>query len=200
MFEKSDKKLVTVVAPLALAVAMSVGTATAGSHGGKGNWTGSGSGGVVYNGSGNCWNTKGGKNERPECGDMMAKAAPMDSDGDGVPDDKDACPNTAKGVPVNEVGCPRDSDGDGVPDYKDKCPGTTAGVKVNANGCEIVADMVIRTTADHFDFDSAKLKPAMQAELVFGHIPRSPSLPFGWEYRVSTSGGNIFPIRLRKES
>ncbi|PLX81366.1 MAG: hypothetical protein C0616_04935 [Desulfuromonas sp.] len=32
-------------------------------------------------------------------------AAPMDSDGDGVPDDKDKCPGTAKGVPVDEFGC-----------------------------------------------------------------------------------------------
>jgi OmpA-OmpF porin, OOP family len=29
----------------------------------------------------------------------------------------------------------RDSDGDGVPDSRDKCPNTPKGVKVNANGC-----------------------------------------------------------------
>jgi outer membrane protein OmpA-like peptidoglycan-associated protein len=28
-----------------------------------------------------------------------------------------------------------DSDGDGVPDSRDKCPGTPKGVKVNAQGC-----------------------------------------------------------------
>ena len=33
---------------------------------------------------------------------------------------------------------PRDSDGDGVPDDRDRCPGTIAGAKVDANGCEFV--------------------------------------------------------------
>lgn len=164
MFGKSDNKLVAVVAPLTLAIAVSVGTANADSH--AGHWTGSGAGGVVMTGAGECWNTAGGKSMLPECGDAMPK--PMmaaDADGDGVPDDKDACPNTARGVAVNAVGCPKDSDGDGVADYKDKCPGTTAGVKVNANGCEIAASVVIQTTADDFDFDSAELKSNMQTEL-----------------------------------
>ncbi len=45
-----------------------------------------------------------------------------DSDGDGVPDRKDECPDTPPGVQVDEKGCPLDRDGDGVPDYKDECP------------------------------------------------------------------------------
>ncbi|MFO7555690.1 MAG: OmpA family protein, partial [Desulfobacterales bacterium] len=32
-------------------------------------------------------------------------AAPMDSDGDGVTDDKDQCPDTPKGATVDERGC-----------------------------------------------------------------------------------------------
>jgi len=63
-----------------------------------------------------------------------------DSDGDGVPDKLDECPNTPKGVAVDEKGCPLDSDGDGVPDYLDKCPDTPAGVKVDAKGCPIDSD------------------------------------------------------------
>ncbi|NWG87918.1 MAG: OmpA family protein [Hydrogenophilaceae bacterium] len=62
---------------------------------------------------------------------------PADADGDGVPDNRDKCPDTPKGVQVDEHGCPLDSDGDGVPDYKDKCPGTPKGAKVDADGCEI---------------------------------------------------------------
>lgn len=45
-----------------------------------------------------------------------------DSDGDGVPDKKDECPNTPAGVAVNKVGCPLDRDNDGVYDYVDACP------------------------------------------------------------------------------
>lgn len=56
-----------------------------------------------------------------------------DSDGDGVPDRKDDCPNTPQGVAVDENGCPVDTDGDGVPDYKDDCP-TEAG-EIALNGC-----------------------------------------------------------------
>ncbi len=63
-----------------------------------------------------------------------------DSDGDGVPDSRDMCPNTPLGVKVDEYGCPLDADGDGVPDYLDKCPNTPAGVKVDAKGCPLDAD------------------------------------------------------------
>ncbi|WP_324676116.1 OmpA family protein [Hymenobacter sp. GOD-10R] len=47
---------------------------------------------------------------------------PKDTDGDGVPDRKDKCPDTPAGVAVDPNGCPLDGDGDGVPDYQDKCP------------------------------------------------------------------------------
>ena len=42
-----------------------------------------------------------------------------DSDGDGVPDKKDHCPDLPGLIELN--GCP-DSDGDGVPDRSDPCP------------------------------------------------------------------------------
>jgi len=164
MFEKADKKLIAMLTPIGLAVALGVGTAQADSHGGT--WTTSGAGGVVFNGSGECWNTIGGMNEFPQCGDMMpGEPKPMDADGDGVVDAKDECPNTPKGVAVDASGCPKDTDGDGVPDYKDDCPNTPKGAAVNAVGCEIAGDITINVTTDHFDFDSAELKPAMKEEL-----------------------------------
>jgi len=43
-----------------------------------------------------------------------------DSDGDGISDCFDRCPNTPGGVAVDSHGCPFDTDGDGVADYKDK--------------------------------------------------------------------------------
>ncbi|MEC9483464.1 MAG: OmpA family protein [Halomonas sp.] len=84
-----------------------------------------------------------------------ANGCPLDSDGDGVPDYMDECPGTPAGVEVNASGCPLDSDGDGVPDYMDQCPNTPAGAKVNALGCE--ADLVLEDVT--FEFDSAKLTP-----------------------------------------
>jgi OOP family OmpA-OmpF porin len=64
----------------------------------------------------------------------------IDSDGDGVPDNLDKCPNTPRGVAVDANGCPLDADGDGVPDYLDKCPNTPQGVKVDAEGCPLDSD------------------------------------------------------------
>ncbi len=68
------------------------------------------------------------------------KSNKKDSDGDGVPDKLDKCPDTPKGVSVDSNGCPMDSDQDGVPDYLDKCPDTPIGVKVDENGCPIDSD------------------------------------------------------------
>ena len=53
-----------------------------------------------------------------------------DTDGDGIEDSKDSCPNEAGLAEFN--GCP-DSDGDGVADKDDNCP-TVAGLKALA-GC-----------------------------------------------------------------
>lgn len=63
----------------------------------------------------------------------FALGAPKDSDGDGVKDKKDKCPDTPAGVAVDEDGCPLDRDGDGVPDYKDDCPDEAGDARFN--GC-----------------------------------------------------------------
>jgi OOP family OmpA-OmpF porin len=65
----------------------------------------------------------------------VAAAMPKDTDGDGVVDQFDRCPDTLLGVPVDGYGCPADSDRDGVLDYLDACPGTPAGTAVGQNGC-----------------------------------------------------------------
>ncbi len=49
-----------------------------------------------------------------------SQSCDTDSDGDGVSDCFDRCPDTPAGVAVDTHGCPVDTDGDGVPDFKDK--------------------------------------------------------------------------------
>jgi len=71
---------------------------------------------------------------------VYSDGCPTDLDGDGVPDYLDKCPNTPKGTVVNKDGCPADSDGDGVLDVNDKCPGTPRGVAVDATGCPLDSD------------------------------------------------------------
>ena len=75
-------------------------------------------------------------------GSLLCERPPEDSDGDGVTDDLDQCPDTpmqAHGM-VDEQGCPLDSDGDGVPDYLDRCPDTPEGVSVDESGCPVDSD------------------------------------------------------------
>ena len=43
---------------------------------------------------------------------------PLDSDGDGVPDDSDQCPGTPTGTPVDANGCPLPPP---LPTSKDEC-------------------------------------------------------------------------------
>jgi outer membrane protein OmpA-like peptidoglycan-associated protein len=80
-------------------------------------------------------------NNRDRCPDTPSGAqvnefgCPTDNDGDGVPNGLDRCPNTAVGATVDSSGCPRDSDGDNIPDGIDRCPDTPAGVLVDATGC-----------------------------------------------------------------
>ncbi len=63
-----------------------------------------------------------------------------DSDGDGVPDNRDKCPGTGAGCRVDVNGCPTDADGDGVCDGVDRCPETPRGALVDASGCPLDSD------------------------------------------------------------
>ena len=63
-----------------------------------------------------------------------------DTDGDGIRDVFDQCPDTPPMVTVDEFGCPIDSDRDNVPDYADECPNTPVNIPVDINGCPVDAD------------------------------------------------------------
>lgn len=71
----------------------------------------------------------------PPGAQVDGSGCPADNDGDGVVNGVDRCPNTPTGALVDAAGCPRDSDGDNIADGIDKCPNTPAGVLVDANGC-----------------------------------------------------------------
>lgn len=187
MFQKIENKIVARIAPLGLAIGLAlggVGVAGAASHGGgsvAGPYLTDAEGKTVFTGFGKCWKTVGGvATPVTECGDQVMmkekEEGPKDSDGDGVVDGRDECPNTPKGVEVNAFGCPLDTDRDGVADYMDKCPNSRPNARVNADGCEIVENITIQTTIDHFDFDSAELKPAMMSALddVASRLSASP--------------------------
>ncbi|MCH4823744.1 thrombospondin type 3 repeat-containing protein [Gramella lutea] len=91
---------------------------------------------------------------------------PVDSDGDGIPDADDNCPNVAnpdqEDSDDNGVGdaCEpgNDDDGDGVPNDVDECPDTDPGVEVDEVGCESIQvpgrDIVVLNDANIFDENS----------------------------------------------
>jgi outer membrane protein OmpA-like peptidoglycan-associated protein len=83
----------------------------------------------------------------------------QDTDGDGVSDIMDKCPQTAQKVRglVDKHGCPLDSDGDGVPDYEDKCPKTYGDIA--NNGCPEIKKEVkelFRQALQGIQFETAK--------------------------------------------
>lgn len=96
--------------------------------------------------------------------EIVEPAPQLDSDGDGVSDQTDRCPNTPAGMAVDMYGChDGDADNDGVKDSMDKCPDTRAGAVVDADGCEV--QVVIELQGVYFDTDKATLKPESVAIL-----------------------------------
>jgi mono/diheme cytochrome c family protein len=91
-------------------------------------------------------------------------AADADTDGDGVTDDVDLCPDTPVGTAVDATGCPveqtppADTDGDGVTDDADLCPDTPAGTAVDATGCPVEQTSPADTDGDGVT-DDADLCP-----------------------------------------
>jgi hypothetical protein len=66
----------------------------------------------------------------------------MDRDGDNVPDPKDSCQDTPKGVQVDEKGCPLDGDKDGVPDYLDNELNSAPNAFVDENGVTLSDSLI----------------------------------------------------------
>lgn len=72
-----------------------------------------------------------------------------DSDGDGVSDRRDRCPETPAGTSVGTDGCERDDDADGIGNALDRCPQTDPSARVDTSGCELDSDA--DGVVDHLD-------------------------------------------------
>ena len=78
---------------------------------------------------------------------------------------EEICPGGPESC-VEKDWCKKDSDGDGVPDCIDKCPDTPKGIKVDANGCPPAAEqgaIIFRNIL--FDFNKSNVKPDSYAVL-----------------------------------
>ncbi len=146
----------------------------------------------------------------------VVEAAPAvaaaDSDGDGIPDDLDKCPDTAAGIAVGADGCPLDTDGDGIPDYLDECPRSPAGAKVLANGCALTGDCRTPRAGEQvdengcaveqrfilkgvkFEFDSDRLTPEAQTILndVAGTLQAYPDVKVELQGHTDNIGSDAY--------
>jgi OOP family OmpA-OmpF porin len=82
---------------------------------------------------------------------------------------------------VDATGCPRDSDGDGVTDPADKCPNTPAGTKVDGVGCPVLFGGTTRTLVlegVYFETGKSVIKPESEATLdrVAGSLAAHPEV------------------------
>ncbi len=136
---------------------------------------------VRRTGCGECWRSRfpaeGDQTEcARECGDLdasseepvedrVAATEPPDSDGDGVADDRDACPGTPAGSSVDAMGCVADADDDGVPDTADACPGTESGREVDDTDCAIDSRIEVSLSGANFATDSAERPDSLKPRL-----------------------------------
>lgn len=126
-------------------------------------------------------------------------APPADSDGDGVPDSLDECPNTPAGVKVDSRGCPLDSDGDGVPDYLDQCPGTPKSFKVDAVGCIIEQTVILRTVNFEFNKDTLTSEAKDALDLVAAGLASQPKLTVQIDGHTDSKGSPAYNLNLSKK-
>ena len=106
-----------------------------------------------------------------------APAPPIDSDGDGLLDPVDRCPDKAEDVDKfeDQDGCPdEDNDKDGVADTRDDCPDQVEVVNGvdDEDGCpdtgliEMIANRVVLEDGVLFETEKARISPSGQRLLV----------------------------------
>ncbi|MDF2447390.1 MAG: hypothetical protein K0S46_2626 [Moraxellaceae bacterium] len=129
-------------------------------------------------------------------------AAVVDSDGDGVADAQDKCPNTPAGAAVDATGCPLDSDKDGVADFADKCPDTKAGAAVSATGCyqELQQEVAIELNVQ-FATGKATLQGDASAEIqkVASFMQQYPTVNVTIEGHTDNRGNAAVNKRLSQQ-
>lgn len=139
-------------------------------------------------------------------GPALPPPAPLDSDGDGIPDLRDKCPDTPLGVKVDAVGCPPkeevppppkvvdgDDDGDGVLNSRDKCPDTPKDVIVDEYGCPIKFTLHVE-----FDFDRSEVRPEYREALAqaAAFIRKYPETKFLVAGHTDSRGTEAYNVAL----
>jgi len=119
-----------------------------------------------------------------------ANGCELDSDGDGVVDSKDLCMETPKGVEVGSNGCALDSDGDGVIDANDKCPNTIKGAKVDVNGCIKPVNLHINFKTGSYEVDEASKSNIKKFADFLNKVPSFKATIVGYTDNVGRASFN----------
>lgn len=142
---------------------------------------------------------------------------PVDSDGDGVFDDRDACPGTPKGMVTTTRGCPPskrhtaptpepvasagpgDRDGDGIADPGDRCGDTVAGLAVDAQGCATEAQSLVLRNVN-FELAAATLTAEARAALdgIAAGLRGQPTMEIHIEGHTDALGPEAYNLRLSR--
>ncbi|WP_051361696.1 OmpA family protein [Solimonas soli] len=120
---------------------------------------------------------------------VVPPVAPVDSDGDGVADDKDQCPNTPPGTQVDEVGCP----------LPPPCKTPEPGQKADLSGCAAGDTIVLRGV--NFDFDRATLTLNAKTILddVVAALQAAPGIQFEIGGHTDSKGSDSYNQKLSEE-
>lgn len=127
--------------------------------------------------------------------ESSVEALKKDSDGDGVADHLDKCPNTPAGAKVDGSGCELDTDGDGVPDWKDDCP-LEKGLP-ELNGCP-ASDTNTVAENIQFEFNSSVLRTSAYPTLdkVSSELRADKSKTIQLDGHASAEGTDEYNMQL----
>jgi OmpA-OmpF porin, OOP family len=106
-------------------------------------------------------------------------------------------PKAAPAPAVKEA----DSDGDGVVDSLDKCPNTPKGIKVDKDGCPVpIPEKVSITLLVEFDFDKAAVRPQYHNDIekVANFLKAYPSTSGVLEGHTDSVGTEEYNMKLSK--
>ena len=139
--------------------------------------------------------------ECPEVAGLPEFNGCPDTDGDGIEDRQDACPNEAGLAEFD--GCP-DTDGDGIADPDDECP-EVAGTAAN-NGCpeptvEVVNELNEYSKTVLFDLNKATIRPESEEALESIHdiMHEYSNTIFHIEGHTDSQGSDEYNLKLSKE-
>lgn len=143
-----------------------------------------------------------GASEKEEEPAPVVENVVTDSDGDGVPDDRDQCANTPAGAQVDATGCELDDDGDGVVNSADECPDTPAGALVDEKGCQQYLEKDVKETLYvEFGLDKAEVRQTSYPDLerLAEEMRKYPSADLVLEGHTDSTGAASYNKSLSKK-